>query len=254
MVSTRSTTRPKRSPFLQTYAHQARGVEHLDDARAILEGDRARTYAGHQPFAPAQACALLGAHAAPDVARRVLACLDAFRQQAVRQAAAELAAPLLSPVLSGVADPLLKLLGIGLGEMVVTVEGMCQACDDFALTKAADKSAALPGSTIVYTINFENKGTTTLNNLKVSDPTPAYTTYVECLRRHAGRPFLHRIKQAGGRRHRESRVGRDRHAGVRRHRQRHDFSQSSIVLHNFVTASYNKETNYRVSLSQSVRI
>ncbi|WP_137174471.1 DUF11 domain-containing protein [Massilia sp. HP4] len=87
--------------------------------------------------------------------------------------------PLLSPVLSGVADPLLKLLGIGLGEMVVTVEGICQACDDFKLTKAADKSAALPGSTIVYTITFENKGTTTLNNLKVSDPTPAYTTYVD---------------------------------------------------------------------------
>jgi len=87
--------------------------------------------------------------------------------------------PLLSPVLSGVVDPLLKLLGIGLGEMVVTVEGICQACDDFALTKAADRSAALPGSTIVYTITFENKGTTTLNNLKVSDPTPAYTTYVD---------------------------------------------------------------------------
>ena len=87
--------------------------------------------------------------------------------------------PLLSPVLSGVADPLLKLLGIGLGEMVVTVEGICQACDDFALTKAADKAAALPGSTIVYTITFENKGTTTLNNLKVSDPTPAYTTYLD---------------------------------------------------------------------------
>lgn len=87
--------------------------------------------------------------------------------------------PLLAPVLSGVADPLLKLLGIGLGEMVVTVEGICQACDDFKLTKAADKVAALPGSTIVYTITFQNNGTTTLDNLKVSDPTPAYTTYVD---------------------------------------------------------------------------
>lgn len=87
--------------------------------------------------------------------------------------------PLLAPVLSGVADPLLKLLGIGLGEMVVTVEGICQACDDFKLTKAADRTAALPGSTIVYTITFQNSGTTTLNNLKVSDPTPAYTTYVD---------------------------------------------------------------------------
>lgn len=87
--------------------------------------------------------------------------------------------PLLAPILSGVVDPLLKLLGIGLGEMVVTVEGICQTCDDFKLSKAADKSAALPGATITYTITFENTGTTTLNNLKVSDPTPAYTTYVD---------------------------------------------------------------------------
>jgi len=87
--------------------------------------------------------------------------------------------PLVAPVLSGVADPLLKLLGIGLGEMVVTVEGICQTCDDFTLTKAVDKAAALPGSTIVYTITFENKGTTTLNNLKISDTTPAYTTYAD---------------------------------------------------------------------------
>lgn len=87
--------------------------------------------------------------------------------------------PLLAPVLSGVADPLLKLLGIGLGEMVVTVEGICQTCDDFKLTKAADKANALPGSTIVYTITFQNSGTTTLNNLSISDSTPAYTTYAD---------------------------------------------------------------------------
>lgn len=87
--------------------------------------------------------------------------------------------PLIAPVLSGVADPLLKLLGIGLGEVVVTVEGICQTCDDFKLTKAVDKTAALPGSTIVYTITFENNGTTTLNNLKISDTTPAYTTYAD---------------------------------------------------------------------------
>ena len=35
-----------------------------------------------------------------------------------------------------------KLLGIGLGEMVVTVEGICQTCDDFKLTKAVDKADA----------------------------------------------------------------------------------------------------------------
>ena len=108
-----------------------------------------------------------------------LGLLQGVVQPLVVTLVTKVVSPLLAPVLSGVADPLLKLLGIGLGEMVVTVEGICQTCDDFKLTKAADKSAALPGSTIVYTITFENKGTTTLNNLKVSDPTPAYTTYVD---------------------------------------------------------------------------
>ncbi|MDY0973816.1 hypothetical protein SOM61_02485 [Massilia sp. CFBP9012] len=108
-----------------------------------------------------------------------LGLLQGVVQPLVVTLVTKVVSPLLAPILSGVADPLLKLLGIGLGEMVVTVEGICQTCDDFKLTKAADKSAALPGATIVYTITFENTGTTTLNNLKVSDPTPAYTTYVD---------------------------------------------------------------------------
>jgi len=87
--------------------------------------------------------------------------------------------PLLAPVLSGVADPLLKLLGIGLGEIVVTVEGICQTCDDFKLTKAVDKTNATPGSTIVYTITYQNSGTTTLTALKIADTTPAFTTYAD---------------------------------------------------------------------------
>lgn len=87
--------------------------------------------------------------------------------------------PLLVPVLRGVADPLLKLLGIGLGEMVVTVEGICQTCDEFKLTKAVDKANATPGSTILYTITFENSGTTTLTQLKIEDTTPAFTTYAD---------------------------------------------------------------------------
>lgn len=87
--------------------------------------------------------------------------------------------PLLNPILRTVADPLLKLLGIGLGEMVVTVEGICEACDDFKLSKAVDKANATPGSTIVYTIKYENTGTTTLNDLKIADTTPAFTTYAD---------------------------------------------------------------------------
>ena len=87
--------------------------------------------------------------------------------------------PVIAPVLSGVADPLLKLLGIGLGQMVVTVEGIGQSCDDFKLSKTADKANATPGATIVYTIRYENTGTTTLNDLKISDSTPAFTTYAD---------------------------------------------------------------------------
>ena len=87
--------------------------------------------------------------------------------------------PVIAPVLSGVADPLLKLLGIGLGQVVVTVEGICQTCDDFKLSKTADKANATPGATIVYTIKYENTGTTTINDLKISDATPAFTTYTD---------------------------------------------------------------------------
>jgi uncharacterized repeat protein (TIGR01451 family) len=85
--------------------------------------------------------------------------------------------PILNPILSGVADPLLKLLGVGIGQTVVTVEGICQACDDFKLTKAVDKAGALPGTTLTYTISYQNTGSTTLNNLKIVDTTPAYTTF-----------------------------------------------------------------------------
>lgn len=90
--------------------------------------------------------------------------------------------PVLTPVLTGIADPLLKLLGIGLGQMTVTVNGICQSCDSFMLTKAADKENALPGNTITYEVTFENNGTTTLSGLTVTDNTPAFTTFAgaEC--------------------------------------------------------------------------
>jgi len=108
-----------------------------------------------------------------------LGLLQGVVEPLVKTLVTQTVTPLLAPVLSGVADPLLKLLGIGLGEIVVTVEGICQTCDDFKLTKAADKANATPGSTIVYTITFQNNGSTTLNNLTISDATPAYTTYVD---------------------------------------------------------------------------
>jgi uncharacterized repeat protein (TIGR01451 family) len=85
--------------------------------------------------------------------------------------------PILAPVLSGIVDPLLQLLGIGLGQVVVTVNGICEACDEFKLLKAVDKANAMPGTTIAYTITYQNTGSTTLNNLKIVDATPAFTAF-----------------------------------------------------------------------------
>ena len=108
-----------------------------------------------------------------------LGLLQGVVEPLVKTLVKNVVSPLLAPVLSGVADPLLKLLGIGLGEIVVTVEGICQTCDDFKLTKAVDKNNATPGSTIVYTITYQNSGTTTLTALKIADTTPAFTTYAD---------------------------------------------------------------------------
>lgn len=103
--------------------------------------------------------------------------LNGALQPVLRTLVVNTLSPVLTPVLTGVVDPLLKLLGIGLGEMQVTVTGICQACDDFKLTKAVDKTDALPGSLITYTITYQNTGQTVLTGLKVLDTTPAFTVY-----------------------------------------------------------------------------
>ncbi len=95
----------------------------------------------------------------------------------VKTIVADALKPILAPVLSGVVDPLLQLLGIGLGQVVVTVNGICEACDEFKLLKAVDKAGAVPGTTIAYTITYQNTGGTTLNNLKIVDATPAFTVF-----------------------------------------------------------------------------
>ncbi|MBL8268159.1 hypothetical protein [Steroidobacter sp.] len=45
------------------------------------------------------------------------------------------------------------------------------------LTKLADKSVAIPGTVIVYSIVFTNNGTTPISNLVIEDATPAYTSF-----------------------------------------------------------------------------
>ncbi len=46
------------------------------------------------------------------------------------------------------------------------------------LEKAVDKTAALPGDNLTYTVTFINDSSSPISNLKVSDGTPAYTTFV----------------------------------------------------------------------------
>ena len=87
--------------------------------------------------------------------------------------------PVLAPILTGVVDPLLQLLGIGLGQVVVTVNGICEACDGFKLHKAVDKPTAITGDILTCTITYENTGGTTLNELKIVEPIPAFTTFSE---------------------------------------------------------------------------
>lgn len=95
----------------------------------------------------------------------------------VRGLVVDVLKPILAPVLGSVVDPLLQLLGIGLGQVVVTVNGVCETCDEFKLLKTVDKANAAPGAVIAYTITYQNTGSTTVNNLKIVDATPAFTVF-----------------------------------------------------------------------------
>jgi len=46
------------------------------------------------------------------------------------------------------------------------------------LVKAVDKSTALPGETITYTLNYANNSSDALANLVIFDATPAFTTFL----------------------------------------------------------------------------
>jgi uncharacterized repeat protein (TIGR01451 family) len=46
------------------------------------------------------------------------------------------------------------------------------------LEKAVDKTTALPGANLTYTITFTNDSTSPISNLKVNDSTPSYTSFV----------------------------------------------------------------------------
>ena len=47
-----------------------------------------------------------------------------------------------------------------------------------SLIKAVDKASALPGEILTYTITYSNNSSGVLNNVVISDSTPAFTAYV----------------------------------------------------------------------------
>ena len=50
--------------------------------------------------------------------------------------------------------------------------------NDMPLVKAVDKTSALPGSNLTYTLTFTNVSTTSLSNIVVNDATPTFTVFV----------------------------------------------------------------------------
>lgn len=81
--------------------------------------------------------------------------------------------PALNTVLGGVLDPLLGLLGIGLGEAVVTVEGIALACSaDLSITKSDGSATYTPGGNATYVIAVSNAGPAAVTGATVSDALP----------------------------------------------------------------------------------
>ncbi|MCO6176122.1 gliding motility-associated C-terminal domain-containing protein, partial [Flavobacterium sp. NRK F10] len=52
------------------------------------------------------------------------------------------------------------------------------SCSDLTITKTADKENVAAGETVVFTITVENNGTSTLNDLDISENLPSGYTYV----------------------------------------------------------------------------
>lgn len=81
--------------------------------------------------------------------------------------------PVLNTVLGGLIDPLLRLLGIGLGEAVVTVEGIGLACTaDLSISKSDGSATYSPGGSATYAITVSNAGPAAVTGATVSDTLP----------------------------------------------------------------------------------
>jgi uncharacterized repeat protein (TIGR01451 family) len=81
--------------------------------------------------------------------------------------------PALNTVLGGVLDPILHLLGIGIGEAVVTVEGIAVSCSaDITIAKSDNSLTYTPGGTATYAITVSNAGPAAVTDAAVSDTLP----------------------------------------------------------------------------------
>ncbi len=87
--------------------------------------------------------------------------------------------PALNSILTGLADPLLELLGIRLGEVDVTVFGYGEYCPpNVALVKSVTPGGAqMPGADLLYSIVFTNTGGSAAANMIITDPVPANTDF-----------------------------------------------------------------------------
>ncbi|MGC3980799.1 MAG: DUF11 domain-containing protein [Steroidobacteraceae bacterium] len=61
---------------------------------------------------------------------------------------------------------------------VSTIDLLTSNATTLQLMKTVDKQNATPGVTLSYTIAFTNMGNSAINNLVISDATPAYTTFL----------------------------------------------------------------------------
>lgn len=81
--------------------------------------------------------------------------------------------PALNMVLGNVLDPLLEMLGIGIGQAVVTVEGIGVACTaDLSIAKSDNSSTYAPGGSATYAITVSNAGPAAVTGAAVSDTLP----------------------------------------------------------------------------------
>jgi len=108
-----------------------------------------------------------------------LSALDSIILPTLKTIVSGAITPALNSILTGLADPLLELLGIRLGEVDVTVFGYGEYCPpSVALVKSVTPGGAqMPGADLLYSIVFTNAGGSAAANMIITDPVPANTDF-----------------------------------------------------------------------------